>query len=76
MIVKPFEESLMTQGLRALARRLMPSHPLYSKILKELQQAEAGEHGEQFIMRQLEKLSHSLDLKVLRNVAIQKPVPM
>ena len=27
-------------------------------------------------MRQLEKLSHSLDLKVLRNVAIQKPVPM
>lgn len=76
MIVKPFEESSMTQGLRALARRLMPSHPLYPKVLKELQQAEAGDNGEQFIMRQLEKLSHVFGMKVLHNVAIQKPVPM
>lgn len=76
MIVKPFEESPMTQGQRALARRLIPSHPLYAKISRELQQSEAGDHGEQFIVRQLEKLSHWLDLKVLHNVAIQKPMPM
>ena len=76
MIEKPFEESPMTQGLRALARRLIPSHPLHPKILRELQQAEAGDHGEQFIMQQLEKLSRSFDMKVLHNVAIQKPVPI
>lgn len=76
MIEKPFEESPMTKGLHALARRLMPSHPLYPKISRELQQVEAGDHGEQFIMQQLEKLSRSLDMKVLHNVAIQKPVPI
>lgn len=76
MIVKQFEESPMSQGLRILARRLLPSHSLYAKILRELQQAEAGDHGEQFIIQQLDKLSRSFEMKVLHNVAIQKPVPM
>ena len=76
MIVKPFEESLMTQGLRVLAKRLMPTSSLYERIVRELQQAEAGDHGEQYILQQLEKLSHSLDIKVLHNVSILKPVPM
>lgn len=76
MIIKPYEESLMTQGLRTLAKRLMPTYPLYAKIVRELQQAEAGDHGEQYILQQLEKLAYSLDMKVLHNVSIQKPVPM
>ena len=76
MIVKPFEESLMTQGLQVLARRLMPTSSLYERIVRELQQAEAGDHGEQYILQQLERLSHSLDIKVLHNVSLQKPVPM
>ena len=76
MIVKPFEESLMTQGLRVLAKRLMPASSLHERIIRELQHAEAGDHGEQYILQQLEKLSHSLDIKVLHNVSIQKPVPM
>lgn len=76
MIVKPFEESSIVAGLRVLARRLDTTHPQYAKISLELQQAEAGDFGEQFLMKQLEKLAYSMDIKVLHNITIHKPVPM
>ena len=52
MIIKPFKESPMTQGLRVLAKRLIPTSSLYERIVRELQQAEAGDHGEQYILQQ------------------------
>ena len=76
MVLKPFKESLMTLGLRALVKRLPSTHPAYAKTLLDLQQAEAGDNGESFIMRQLEKLSDSLDVILLHNITIKKPVPM
>ncbi|WP_369436239.1 nuclease-related domain-containing protein [Lysinibacillus fusiformis] len=66
----------MTLGLRALARRLQPSHPLYEQITRELQQAEAGEYGERYIVRQLEKLSYSMDIHILHNIRLSRPLPI
>lgn len=76
MIVKPYEESLLTQGLRTLAKRFLPTSSFYAKIVRELQQAEAGDHGEQYILQRLEKLAYLHDMKVRHNISIQKPVPM
>ncbi|MEK8199163.1 hypothetical protein [Lysinibacillus sp. FSL M8-0134] len=76
MFIKPYEEAKMTLGLRALARRLTSKHPLYDQITRELLQAEAGEHGEKFIMKQLEKLSFVRGIHVLHNISLQRPFPM
>lgn len=74
MIIKPFEESAMLAGLRALVRRFDTRDVRYPKILLELQKAEAGDVGEQFLMKQLEKLAYSMNFKVLHNITISKPV--
>lgn len=76
MLIKPYEEAKMTLGLRALARRLTSKHPLYEQMARELLQAEAGEHGEKYIMKQLEKLSFVRGFHVLHNISLQRPFPM
>lgn len=76
MIIKPFEESLILSGLRTLVRRLDTRDIRYPKILLELQKVEAGDAGEQFLMKQLENLAYSMNFKVLHNITISKPVPI
>ncbi|WP_285396024.1 nuclease-related domain-containing protein [Lysinibacillus sp. fls2-241-R2A-57] len=76
MILKPFEQATMIEGLRALVQRLDPSHPLSLKISKELQQLEAGDFGEQSIIRALQKLSQSLEISILHNITLFEPVPI
>ncbi len=73
MFIKPYEEAKMTLGLRALVRRLTAKHPLYDQMARELLQAEAGEYGEKYIMKQLEKLSFTKNFQVLHNITIQHP---
>ncbi|MFJ7950216.1 NERD domain-containing protein [Lysinibacillus sp. NPDC096418] len=76
MILKPFEESFMVKGLGALLQRLEMSHPLYTKLSHELQQQEAGDFGEHHIIKQLQKLSYTLDIVILHNVTIPEPIPI
>ncbi|MFK5710696.1 hypothetical protein [Lysinibacillus boronitolerans] len=68
MFIKPYEEAKMTLGLRALVRRLIPNHPSLDQMKRELLQAEAGEYGEKFIMKQLEKLTFTKNFQVLHNI--------
>ncbi|WP_026023514.1 nuclease-related domain-containing protein [Lysinibacillus boronitolerans] len=73
MFIKPYEEAKMTLGLRALVRRLIPNHPSLDQMKRELLQAEAGEYGEKFIMKQLEKLTFTKNFQVLHNITFQHP---
>ena len=74
MIIKPYKEASLTLGLRALAKRLDRKHLLFDQISKELLQAEAGEYGEKFIMKQLEKLSFVMKIYVLHNITLRYPL--
>ncbi|MEG0260461.1 MAG: NERD domain-containing protein [Lysinibacillus sp.] len=76
MVMKSFESSPVTIGLRALINRLDCEHPLYSKLVLELQQAEAGDYGEEYIVKQLQKMAWTMDIKIFHNVTIQKPFPI
>jgi len=73
MFIKPYEEAKMTLGLRALVRRFIPNHPSPDQMKRELLQAEAGEYGEKFIMKQLEKLTFTKNFQVLHNITFQHP---
>lgn len=76
MILKPFDDAFMVKGLRTLLQRLDVSHPLYAKLSQELQQLEAGDFGEQHIIKQLQKLAYTLDIIILHNVTLPAPVPI
>lgn len=76
MFIKPYEEAKMTLGLRALVRRLISKHPGHDQIARELLQAEAGEYGEKYIMKQLEKLAFTKNFLFLHNITIRHPFPI
>lgn len=76
MILKPFQETATLKGLRTLLQRLDSNHPLYSNLSQELQQVEAGDIGEQYILKQLTKLAHTLDIAILHNITFSVPIPI
>lgn len=76
MLLKPFEQAAMIAGLRALVHRLDSSHPFHIKISQDLQQLEAGDFGEQSIIRELQKLSRGLEIYILHNITLFEPVPI
>lgn len=76
MILKTFEEGIMVKGLRTLLQRLDIGHPLYTKFSQELQQQEAGDFGEQHIMKQLQKLANTLEIVILHNISLHVPIPI
>ncbi|MEG0450467.1 MAG: nuclease-related domain-containing protein, partial [Lysinibacillus sp.] len=76
MLMKPFESSLMATGLRALVHRLNANHQIHAKMLLELQQMEAGDNGEQYLVKQLQKLAYTMNIHILHNVNLQVPVPI
>ncbi|MGE7092916.1 nuclease-related domain-containing protein [Lysinibacillus sp. NPDC048646] len=76
LILKPFEETKMVYGLRALVQRLEKNHSHYNKIIQDLQQLEAGDLGEKRIMEQLQKMASSNEIYILHNITFTTPMPI
>lgn len=76
MIVKPFEPFLLTKGLQALVSRLQPTHLQYQKLQQELKNKEAGDFGEQYIMKQLQQITLLKDCHIFHNVMLPSVLPM
>ncbi|WP_369435868.1 nuclease-related domain-containing protein [Lysinibacillus fusiformis] len=76
MIVKPFAPSRLTLGLQALVSRLPSTHPQYLKLQKELKNKEAGDFGELYIMKELQKYQQLSDCHILHNVILPTVLPM
>ncbi len=76
LILKPFEETKMVYGLRALVQRLEKNHSHYNKIIQDLQQLEAGDLGEKRIMEQLQKMAPSNEIYILHNITFTTPMPI
>lgn len=56
MIIKKYADSIHTEAMELLARRLPDKHPLYYKILTEIQTTRAGDFGERIVFRELERM--------------------
>ncbi|SEN20145.1 Nuclease-related domain-containing protein [Paenisporosarcina quisquiliarum] len=56
MIIKKYTNSVHLEALELLLRRLPSKHPLYHKILTEIQTTRAGDYGENIVFRELERM--------------------
>lgn len=70
MLVKPFAPSSLTKGLQALVTRLQPTHPQYQSLQQELKNKEAGDFGEQYVMKELQQIALLNDCYIFHNVII------
>lgn len=76
MIIKPFEPSLLTKGLQALVTRLHPTHPQYQKLQQELKNKEAGDFGEQYVVKELLQMALLNECYIFHNVMLPSVFPM
>lgn len=70
MLVKPFAPSSLTKGLQALVTRLQPTHPQYQSLQQELKNKEAGDFGEQYVMKELQQIALLNDCYIFHNVIL------
>lgn len=70
MIAKPFAKTLHADALEALSKRLHKTHPKHSYIRDELMQKNAGDNGEEVVMRELEKLKLSHSFYIFHNISL------
>lgn len=76
MIIKPFEPSPLTKGLQALVTRLHPTHPQYQKLQQELKNKEAGDFGEQYVVKELLQMALLNECYIFHNVMLPSVFPM
>lgn len=76
MLVKPFAPSPLTIGLQALVTRLQPTHPQYKNFQQELKNKEAGDFGEQYVMKELQQIALLNDCYIFHNVILPSVLPM
>ncbi|MCL1699882.1 nuclease-related domain-containing protein [Lysinibacillus sp. Bpr_S20] len=76
MIIKSFAPSPLTTGLQALVNRLQPTHPQYHQLQQELKNKEAGDYGEQYVMKELQQIALLNDCYILHNVTLPSVLPM
>lgn len=76
MLVKPFAPSSLTKGLQALVTRLQPTHPQYQSLQQELKIKEAGDFGEQYVMKELQQIALLNDCYIFHNVILPSVIPM
>lgn len=76
MLVKPFAPSPLTKGLQALVTRLQLTHPQYQSLQQELKIKEAGDFGEQYVMKELQQIALLNDCYVFHNVILPSVFPM
>ncbi|MGE7998526.1 nuclease-related domain-containing protein [Lysinibacillus sp. NPDC093190] len=76
MIIKPFAPSPLTKGLQALVTRLHPTHPQYQNLQQELKNKEAGDFGEQYVMKELQQIALLNDCYIFHNVILPSVLPM
>ncbi|MEY9971939.1 hypothetical protein ABH966_002312 [Lysinibacillus sp. RC46] len=76
MIVKPFVPSPLTKGLQALVTRMQPTHPQYQNFQQELKNKEAGDFGEQYVMKELQQIALLNDCYIFHNVILPSVLPM
>ncbi|MEB2280022.1 NERD domain-containing protein [Lysinibacillus xylanilyticus] len=76
MLVKPFAPSPLTKGLQALVTRLQLTHPQYQSLQQELKIKEAGDFGEQYVMKELQQIALLNDCYIFHNVILPSVFPM
>lgn len=76
MIIKPFAPSPLTIGLQALVTRLQPTHPQYQNLQQEQKIKEAGDFGEQYVMKELRQTALLNDCHIFHNVILPSVLPM
>ncbi|MGE7695887.1 nuclease-related domain-containing protein [Lysinibacillus sp. NPDC094177] len=76
MIIKSYAPSPLTKGLQALVTRLHPTHPQYQNFQQELKNKEAGDFGEQYVMKELQQIALLNDCYILHNVTLPSALPM
>lgn len=67
-----FQRSYFTTGLTRLQKRLHPQHEKYTKIIDELNRAQAGEFGEQHIYTILQTFPKTEEIYYLHNICIDQ----
>lgn len=70
MIAKPFAKTRHAEALIALTRRLRKTHPKYTQIRDDMMQKNAGDFGEEAVMRELEKLKLPHKFYIFHNVSL------
>lgn len=71
MIIKKYSDSVHTEAMELLARRLPDKHPLYYKILTEIQTTRAGDFGERIVFRELERMQLPFKCFVFHKVMLR-----
>ncbi|KQL36951.1 nuclease-related domain-containing protein [Psychrobacillus sp. FJAT-21963] len=70
MIAKKYTASQYVKTLRTLYKRLPKNHPKFLKIKNEFYQNQAGEIGEEVVMKVLEKLKLPYKFYVFHNISL------
>ncbi|TQR21214.1 nuclease-related domain-containing protein [Psychrobacillus vulpis] len=70
MIVKAFSQSLYSEALTALSKRLPRLHPKYASIKEEQYRIAAGDAGEEAVMKKLESLTLPCKHYVFHNISL------
>lgn len=74
MIAKPFAKTLHAEALTAFSKRLRKNHPKYARIHDDMIQKNAGDFGEEVVMRELEKLKLPHKFYIFHNISIYSEI--
>ena len=74
MIAKPFAKTIHAEALTALTKRLRKTHPKYTQIRDDMMQKNAGDLGEEVVMREIEKLKLPHKFYVFHNISLYSEV--
>ncbi|MFJ5769587.1 NERD domain-containing protein [Psychrobacillus sp. NPDC093180] len=69
-MAKPYAKTKHAEALVALTRRLRKTNPKYPKIREDMLQKNAGEIGEETVMRELEKLKLPHKFYIFHNLSL------